>query len=100
MFDLIVIVARAVFAAEEVIYADLVAVPEALPVGSSIASACGGMPVFVAVLDIGLAMIFKVLARTFNAVMETLRFGALNVRRYGGPGFVSVIRPIAWRALL
>ncbi len=60
----------------QVLYAHMVTTPEPTPIGGSVAMRNIRVTEFVAILDIRRTMVFRILASTLNAVMESLLFGS------------------------
>lgn len=83
--------------AHQVIDAYLVSTAKPLPICGAVAMRNRRMPVFIAVFYIRRPMVFRILARAFNTVVETLALRALQLRRSGGPWLGSISR--RWRPL-
>src|SRR6185437_5498488 len=86
----------AMIVVHQVLYPDLVSTPESFPICSTVAMRNAGMPVFIAVVHIGWAMIFSVLAGALNAVMETATFNLLPLGWRILPGLLPVSLGRGW----
>lgn len=60
--------------AHQVIYANLITVPETATVSCSVRARKMRVPVFVAIINIRRAMIFRILTRAFDAIVKSLPF--------------------------
>jgi hypothetical protein len=67
-----------------VLNADGVALAKCLPIRAAVPMVYVGVLVFIAIIDIGAAMIFIILAGTLNAVMEAATLNLLLVLRWRG----------------